>query len=407
MSEYMTPRERVYAAANFREADRVPMSFGGTFTTNITECPPDGRTCSELYEYLDIKDTEPIQTTEVFSLVSNLDERAMQRLHSDMRQIGPKPPPAIVQPDGTKTWPYFCGGRLKRLGYYDDFFDFPMKHMTTKKDIDDYPCWPDTSINTMDGVLARARYLHEKTDYFIVGRSFGANFPFNGYAYLSGFEKWLTDMKLRPKFYHQLAEKLLEIGLAMSDQFFGGVGQYLDAAQISDDLGTQHGLLMSLSDYREFYKPYTAEIIKNIRKYLRPEAKVILHSCGSVYDAIPDLIEIGVDILHPVQPLARNMEPWRLKKEFGGELVFFGGVDIQHLLPLGTPEQISEGVRLLIQEYAPCGGFILGPTHNIEPDTPPENIVAMYDAAYDYGEYPIPEPNGQHYVDYIRGLKLH
>jgi uroporphyrinogen decarboxylase len=403
----MTPRERVYAVANFKESDRVPISFGGTFTTSITECPPDGRVCSQLYEYLGIKDAEPIQTSDVFSIVSNLDERVMQRLHSDMRRVDTNVPPAVVEPDGTKTWPYYCGARIKKVGYYDDFFDFPLRHMTTKEDINKYPYWPDTSINIMDGVVQRARYLHEETDYFVVGRSFGSNLPFNGYAYLSGFDKWLSDIKLRPKFYHQLAEKLLEIGLTINNQFFEGVGQYLDAAQISDDLGTQQGLIMSLADYRKFYKPYTAEVIKNIRKYLRPEAKIILHSCGSVYYAIPDLIEIGVDILHPVQPLARNMEPWRLKKDFGDKIVFFGGFDIQQLLPLGTVEQIREGVKKLIQEYGPGGGYIFGPTHNIEPDTPPENIVAMYDAAYEYGKYPIPESRGQNYVDYIRGLNLH
>ena len=402
----MTPRERVYAAANFTEPDRVPISFGGTFTTCITECPPEGRVCSQLYEHLGIKDAEPIQISEVFSIVSNLDERVMQRLHSDMRRVGPNLPPAVIEPDGTKTWPYYCGARIKRVGYYDDFFDFPLRHMTSKKDIDEYP-WPDTSINIMDGVVDRARYLHEETDYFVVGRCVSSNLPFNAYAYLSGIDKWLMDMKIRPKFYHQLAEKLLEIGLAMNDQFFGGVGQYLDAAQFSDDLGTQEGGLMSLADYREFYKPYSAEVIKNIRKYLRPEAKIILHSCGSVCYAMPDLIEIGVDILHPVQPLARNMEPWRLKRDFGGKIVFFGGFDIQQLLPLGIVEQIREGAKKLIQEYAVGGGFILGPTHNIEPDTSPENIVAMFDAAYDYGKYPIPDPAGQNYVDFIRGLNLH
>jgi len=402
----MTPRERVYAAANFTEPDRVPISFGGTSTTCITECPPEGRVCSQLYEHLGIKDAEPIQISEVFSIVSNLDERVMQRLHSDMRRVGPNLPPAVIEPDGTKTWPYYCGARIKRVGYYDDFFDFPLRHMTSKKDIDEYP-WPDTSINIMDGVVDRARYLHEETDYFVVGRCVSSNLPFNGYAYLSGMGKWLTDMKIRPKFYHQLAEKLLEIGLAMNDQFFGGVGQYLDAAQFSDDLGTQEGGLMSLADYREFYKPYSAEVIKNIRKYLRPEAKIILHSCGSVCYTMPDLIEIGVDILHPVQPLTRNMEPWRLKRDFGGKIVFFGGFDIQQLLPLGIVEQIREGAKKLIQEYAVGGGFIFGPTHNIEPDTSPENIVAMFDAAYDYGKYPIPDPAGQNYVDFIRGLNLH
>lgn len=404
----MTPRERVYAAANFKEPDRVPISFGGTFTTGITECLPLGRVTSQLYEYLGIKDAAPPQVSDIFNIVTNLDERVMQRLHSDMREVAPKTPPAVVEPDGTKTWLSYCGMRIKKVGYYDEPFEWPLRHMTTKQDIDEYP-WPDTSINIMEGVVERARYLHEETDYFVVGRCISSSLPFNAYGtYLSGMDKWLTDMKIRPKFYHQLAEKLLEVGKAYADQFYAGVGQYLDAAQISDDLGTQEGGLMSHNDYVEFYKPYTAEVIKNIRKHLRPEAKIILHSCGSVYYAIPDLIEVGVDILNPVQPLARNMEPWRLKRDFGGKIVFFGGFDLQQLLPLGSVEQIREGVKKLIQEHAPGGGFIFGPAHNIEPDTPPENIVAMYDAAYEYGKYPIPERSGeQNYVDFIRSLNLH
>lgn len=402
----MTRRERVYAAANFTEPDRVPISFGGTSPTSITECPPDGQVCSQLYEYLGLKDAQPVQISDAFNLVTNLDERVMHRLHSDMRSVGPNAPRAVIEADGTKTWPWACGMRIKKVGYYDDPFEWPMKYMTTKKDIDEYP-WPDPTVNIMEGVVERARYLHEETDYFVVGSSFSADFPFNGYAYLSSMDKWLTDMKVRPKFYHQLAGKFLEIGLAIGDQFYGGIGKYLDGAEISDDLGTQQGPLISHADYVKFYKPYTAEIIKNIRKYLRPEAKIILHSCGSVYYAIPDLIEIGVDVLNPVQPLAHNMEPWRLKREFGGKIAFFGGFDIQELLPMGTVDQIGEGVKKLISEYAAGGGYIFAMAHNIEPDTPPENIVAAFDAAYEFGKYPIPKASGESYVDFIRGLKLH
>ena len=404
----MASRERVYTAANFGESDRVPICFGGTQICSITECPPNGRVLSELYQYLGIKDPKPIKIPDVFNSIVNLDERLVSRLHSDMVAVTPNPPPAIIHPDGTKTIPYLFGMRVKKVGYYDDIFEFPMRHMTTKKDIDEYPYWPDPNMNLMDGVVERARYLHEETDYFVVGDSFSNDFPFNGYAYLSGMDKWLTDMKVRPKFYHQLAEKFLEIVLAFNDQFFGGIGQYLDAVEIYDDTGMQEGPMMSLADYREFYKPYTAEIIKNIRQYLRPEAKIILHNCGSVYYAIQDFIEIGVDILNPVQPLARDMEPWRLKEEFSGKIAFFGGFDIQKLLPLGTPEQIRQGVEKLMQEYAPGGGYIFGPTMNIQPDTPPENIVAMYDAAYEYSKYPIPErgPGEQNYVDYIKSLRL-
>ena len=400
----MNSRERVYMAANHKEPDRVPICFGGGSGTFITECPPDGEVCSQLYEYLGLTDAEPIQISDIFTQPINIDQRVVQRLHSDMTALVCNAPRAITESDGSKTWPWFCGLRIRKFGLYDEPFDFPMRHMTTKKDIDNYP-WPDTSTNVMEGVVKRAKYLHEKTDYFVVGRCITTMLPFLGYPMFSGMDKWLTDMKLDPKFYHQLSEKLLEIGTAVHDQFFGSIGQYLDGVNIHDDLGTQTGLFMSHNDYVQFIKPYTAEIIKNIRKYIRPEAKIILHSCGSVYDAIPDLIEIGVDVLNPVQPLARNMEPWRLKKEFGNDISFLGGFDIQRLLPKGTIEQIREGAKKLIQEYAHNGGFIFATSHNIEPDTPPENIVAAFDAAYEYGRYPIQGPSGYSYVDFIRNLK--
>jgi len=403
----MTSRERVYAAANHKEPDRVPICFGGFLASTITECPPDGRVCSQLYDYLGLKDAEPVQISDVFNFVENLDERVMQRLHSDMRSVGPNLPGAVTELDGTKTWPFLCGTRIKKVGYWDEPFEWPMKYMTTKKDIDEYP-WPPLDINIMEGVVERARYLHEETDYWVQGESLTNFLPFDAYGLaFSGTEKWLTDLKIRPKFYHQLSEKLLEINFAYADQFFGGVGQYLDGVTIFDDLGTQEGGLMSHTDYVEFYKPYTARIIKHIRKYIRPEAKIIMHSCGSNYYAQPDLIEIGLDVLNPVQPLARNMEPWRLKKEFGDKLAFLGGFDTQQLLPLGNKEQIREGAKKLIQEYAHGGGFIFATSHNIEPDSPAENIVTMFDAAYEYGKYPIPEPTGQNYVDFIRGLNLH
>ncbi len=401
----MNSRERVYAAANHREPDRVPICFGGGSGTFITECPPDGKVCSQLYEYLGLTDAEPIQISDVFTQPTNIDQRVVQRLHSDMNTVACNAPRAVIEPDGSKTWPWFCGMRIRKIGLYDEPFDFPMRHMTTKQDIDNYP-WPDLSVNIMDGVVERAKYLHEETDYFVVGRCISTMLPFLGYALLSGMDKWLMDMKLYPEFYHQLSRKLLEIGTAIHDQFFGGIGQYLDGVNIHDDLGTQTGLFMSHDDYVKFVKPYTAEIIKNIRKHLRPEAKIILHSCGSVYDAIPDLIEIGVDVLNPVQPLARNMEPWRLKKEFGDEIAFLGGLDIQKLLPQGTVDQIREGAKKLIQEYSRGGGFIFATSHNIEPDTPPENIVAAFDAAYEYGQYPISGQSGDNYVDFIKKLNL-
>ena len=404
--EAMTSRERVYMAANFEEPDRIPINFGGSEGTGILECPPDGCICSELYSYLNLEDPNPIRIGAWANEVWNIDERVKQRFRSDTLPIFPRLPAPVLQPDGSKTWPFFCGMRIKKVGYYDDAFDFPMAHMTSKKDIDDYP-WPDPNTDIMDGGVEKyAKTLHEKTDKFIVGINFFDMFPFNGYAYLSSMSKWLTDIKIRPQFYHQLADKFMELTLALDEQFYKGVGQYVDGAQIFDDLGTQQGPLMSHADFEEFYKPYTAEIIKNIRKYIRPEAKIILHSCGSVYKFIPDLIDIGVDILHGVQPLACNMEPERLKKEFGGDITFMGGLDIQKLLPLCNEEEVKEGVKKLTATYGPGGGYIFAAAHNIEPDTPPQNIVAAFEAAYEYGHYPLPQLKGESYIDFINSLSL-
>ncbi len=403
----MTPRERVYAAINHKEPDRVPICFGGQIAAGVNECPPDGRGYSRLCEYLGIKDFEPPAVSPVFNVVANPDERLLRRLHSDMRLLWPNLPGAITEQDGTKTWPFFCGARFRKVGYYDEPFGLPMRYMTTKKDMDGYP-WPPLDVNIMEGVVERARYLREETNYFILGDILTNDLPFDAYAYaFLGWDRWLTDMKIRPKFYHQMSEKLLEIDKAYAEQFYGGIGQYIDGVQVYDDIGTQNGPLMSLADYREFYKPYQAEIIKNIKKYVRPETKFILHSCGSVYYAIEDLIEIGIDVLNPVQPLAKNMEPWRLKREFGDRIAFLGGFDIQELLPLGNKEQIREGAKKLIQEYAPGGGFIFATAQNVGPETPPENIVTAFDAANEYGKYPIPQQTGQNFVDYIRGLNLH
>jgi uroporphyrinogen decarboxylase len=168
---------------------------------------------------------------------------------------------------------------------------------------------------------------------------------------------------------------------------------------------------MSVEDYREFYKPYQAEIIKNIRGHLRPNAKIMIHSCGSIYQFIPDLIEIGVQILNPLQPLASHMEPWRLKRDFGRDIVLLGGHDTQLLLPNGTPEENKDGVKKLLEEYAPGGGYIFAASINIQADTPAENILASFDTASESGEYPISisqegKKDDLDYVSYIESLGL-
>lgn len=405
----MNSRERVYTAMNHGEPDRVPICFGGTAASGIEECPPNYRAATRLYEYLGIEDAEPVKISPVGNIVGNIDEKCMVRLHSDMRAISDNPPEAVVIDEEHKVWPFLYGMRIKKCGIYDmiDMTNPPMANMKTKIDIDKYPYWPDVNMDTMEGVVEKARRLYEETNYFLCGMQSFGYFPLNGYGFISGMDKWLLDMKIRPNFYHQLCEKFMEINLAFADKFYGEAGKYLDAAMVFDDLGNQRGTLMSLKDYREFYKPYQAETIKHIRKYIRPEAKIILHSCGSIYDFIPELIEIGVEVINPVQPLAKNMEPWRLKKEYGKDLAFLGGFDVQKLLPLGNRDDIREGVRILLKEYGKGGGFIFGASQIIQCNIPPENITAMFDAAYDYGTYPIQKLEGDiDYLSYIEGLNM-
>jgi uroporphyrinogen decarboxylase len=405
----MTSRERVYAATNHKEPDRVPICFGGTGASGIEECPPHYQAATNLYEYLQLKDAETVKISPVGNIVGNIDEQCMVRLYSDMRAISDNPPGAKIIDDERKVWPFLYGMRIKKCGIYDmiDMTNPPMAHMTTEKDIEEYPYWPDITTDTMAGVVEKAKRMHEETDYFICGMQSFGYFPLNGYGFISGMDKWLLDMKIRPKFYHRLCERFMEINLAFADKFYGKIGKYLDAAMVFDDLGNQTGPLMSMNDYREFYKPYQAETINHIRKYLRPEAKIILHSCGSVYHFIPEFIEIGVDVLNPVQPLAINMEPWRLKKEFGRDMAFLGGFDVQKLLPLGNIEDIRKGVELLIGEYARGGGFVFGASQIIQCNTPSENITAMFDAAYEYGTYPIRKSQEKKsYIEYIDELNM-
>jgi uroporphyrinogen decarboxylase len=409
----MTSKERVYAACNHREPDRVPICFGGNSATVIDEVPPNGTAASDLYRLIGINDAEP-----QFGLVGNIvaapDERVIRRLHSDMHYLYANVPTEVIQEDeNTKVWPFYFGMRIKTIGQHSmiDFTNPPMAHMTTEKDIEEYPYWPDLETDIMGGVVDQARKLHEETDYFVVGDTPFAYYPFNGYGFNSGMDKWLMDMKIRPRFYHKLATKFLEANLALTGQFYRGVGQYVDAAMIYDDLGTQVSGLMSVEDYREFYKPYQAEIIKNIRGHLRPNAKIMIHSCGSIYQFIPDLIEIGVQILNPLQPLASHMEPWRLKRDFGRDIVLLGGHDTQLLLPNGTPEENKDGVKKLLEEYAPGGGYIFAASINIQADTPAENILASFDTASESGEYPISisqegKKDDLDYVSYIESLGL-
>jgi uroporphyrinogen decarboxylase len=172
------------------------------------------------------------------------------------------------------------------------------------------------------------------------------------------------------------------------EKYLDAVGPYIDLITFSDDLGSQRAPLISPKMYRRMIKPYQAEVIAAIKR--RSKAKVFFHSCGNVYPLIGDLIEIGVDVLNPVQVSAGEMgDTARLKREFGDRITFCGAVDTQWVLPHGTTDDVRSEVRRRIRDLAPGGGYILAAVHCIQPDVPPENVLAMFDEARVAGRYPL------------------
>ena len=381
-------RSRVFAALNHKEPDRVPINFGGCAQTTLLECPPDAPAVTRLYARLGIADTAPLVTGAIANQVYNMDQRVMDLFGSDFRLIMPGGGRIEQHPDGTRTiHGMMCGARARRVGLYDDIFEYPLRECSTKRQIAEYPFWPteEDFLALSDGKVEEARALRDRSGKVILEDGYKA-FPHLMYSMLCGMDKWMIDMKTDEDFYFALSDKLFEIGLKYVDHWIGAIGDYVDIVSTYDDLGTQNGPLISREDYVRYLKPYEKRMIERIKKYTN--AKIYRHACGSVYDFIPDLIDIGVDILNPVQPLARNMEPERLKREFGKDLTFFGGIDTQELL-YKSPEEVRKGVAQTIRTYGKGGGYILGSSHNIEPDTPTENILTMFETANTSGRYPI------------------
>jgi len=389
MRAELSSRERVFTALAHKEPDRVPINFGGCAQTTLLECPPEAPAVTNLYRHLGITDYEEPKTGLIANQVYNMDTRVMERFGNDFRLLMPSGGAwAREESDGAKTlMGVTCGLRAKRIGLYDDIFEYPLKHCTTVAGIREYAYWPqDEDFEALaQGGAEEARRLRETTDKVILEDTFKA-FPHLMYSLLCGMERWMIDMKTDPDFYFAMSDHLFEIGIRYVDAWIGAIGDHVDIVSTYDDLGTQEGPLISHDDYVTYLKPYERRMIEHIKTHT--DAKIYRHSCGSVYEFIPDFIEIGVDILNPIQPLARNMEPWRLKKEFGRDITFFGGIDTQQLL-YTTPERVRQGVRDTIRTLGKGGGYILGSSHNIEPDTPIENIVAMFDAALEYGRYPL------------------
>lgn len=235
------------------------------------------------------------------------------------------------------------------------------------------------------GLAEEAKLLYQDTPYAIMADGGFKSFWEQGY-FLRGFERLLMDLVENPEFVMGLMEKLLEINLAFTGRFLDVVGPYIHVFRTADDLATQRGLLISLNIYRRLLKPVYKRYFDFVHS--KTEAKIFYHSCGNATGLIDDLAEIGVDIINPVQVSAMG-DTAALKARFHKRIVFWGGIDTQHVLPHGSPADVGAEVRKRITDLAPGGGFVVAPVHNIQPDVPPENIMAMAEATRKFGRYPL------------------
>jgi uroporphyrinogen decarboxylase len=380
----MNSRERVLAALNHKEPDRVPIWFGGDSTGLI------GKTYENLGDYLGIQFWR--QMTSYFD-TSKYDERIMQRLHSDLRflTLGAGGTnvwtPVEVYDDGTYRDEYNI--HLRKMGYFhSSIIKNPLRELKTVKDIINYDQWVDNKIiaeKAVEGLEDEGKLLWEKGEFAICGNTLWSQIELA--AMLRGLDQWSIDLIKQPEIADAIMKKLWDYHVPIYENYLKVVGKYVDIIFISDDLGMQTGLLMSPKLYRDYLKAWHKKRVDFIKERTNG-LPVIMHTCGSVYPLIPDLIEIGLDGIQSIQPFAKDMEPEKLKNDFGDKFLFVGGLDHQIILRQSINE-IKEFIDRLLRIFAPGGGYLFASTHDIPPDIPPQNIVEAYDYLFKNGSYPI------------------
>lgn len=384
----MNARERVLTALDFREPDRVPIVIGVSNATGIKMRP-----------YQDIKRLAGIDAPDEYIYdwpelgTAAVDEATMLRLRSDVRGVLDLEPGHVrernrARPSHTPCVDSWGSGQIEieEGVWYPGLH--PLAEATTIDEIENYPHWPDMDDpSRVAHVRAQARRLHEDGRYALMGTPW-LLFPFERAHAMQGLDKFLLNMSLHPDFAEALLHKITALCKTLMGHFLDECGDFIDIIKIGDDLGTQAGLLISPRMYRRLLKPRHAELIAFIKE--RTNAKVFFHTDGDVFDLIDDFIEIGVDILNPIQTSAGKMANLtELKRRYDRKIAFCGGIDTQHLLPHGTPADVREEVRRVIGALGPGGGYMVAAVHTVMDNVPAENVLAMVDAVEAFGRYPL------------------
>jgi uroporphyrinogen decarboxylase len=379
----MNSRERLLTTLNHHEPDRVPIDLGG-IVTGITTGANEA-----LKAYLGIESEEPV--VDRVQQLAHPSEAILERLHVDTRYIYLKasrdwqdielPGNSYEDEFGIRRKAAFQpGGRL----LYYDFTSHPLSDIETVADLARFK-WPDPHDPARyAGIEEIARQMYEETGYGIIANVIGSIFEFSWY--LRGYVHFFEDLLVNPELAGALLDAMLEYQSALMAEVLARIGPYVSVVMTGSDLGTQRAPALSPEVYRAIIWPRYKKLWELIRG--KTEAKIFYHSCGSIYPMIPDLIDGGVNILHPIQPMATGMgDRQRLKREFGAHLTFWGGFDQQQVLPFGTPQEVRTEAKRLLDAFMPGGGYVFAAGHNIQADVPPENIIALFDTVNEYGRY--------------------
>lgn len=400
----MNSRERVLAAVEHREPDRVPIDFGATRQSGIMAAA-----YCQLKEHLGI-DTETF-VYDIYQMLAEVEEEMRVRMHSDAVAIFFKRVAFGVPNEGRKRWElndgtpvlvseafnpeidiegnyYISSGSGKRIahmppgGFYFDSLETGPGAAHLDPDSWSIPPLPDDELRFIE---QQARFWREETEYAVI-----AELPqvelFSGLG-KGGFSEWMITLMTEENYVRELYEKAIEGMIANFDLYYEAAGQSLDVVKFNDDFGMQTGEVAHPDMYRSLVLPYYKKYLDHI-KSRNSRLKIFQHCCGSIFNILGDMIETGVDIINPVQTSADNMDPQRLKDTYGERVCFWGGgVENQRILPFGTPEEVAAQAAERVKIFKPGGGFVFAAIHNIQQNTPPENILAAFDTAYQNGAY--------------------
>ncbi|MGA2619294.1 MAG: uroporphyrinogen decarboxylase family protein [Thermoguttaceae bacterium] len=409
----MTPRQRVLAAVNHQVSDRVPIDLGGMKASGIAVTAYD-----RLKRRLGIG--TPTKVLDPRFMIAVVEEEVLRRLHADVAPldlsgilglvrpdaewVGRRlfdgtqalfPPGTQIAEDAAGNWVLLAADgsptsyQMPKNGFYFDDKSFNQGDRIDPQKFQPVADIPDEHLRLLGDY---ARGLYDNTDYAILGWGFGVCFL--GLSLITDrsanvtqglTSEWMAMLMTEKETCHEMMDRSVEASIACLRLVEQAVGERPFAWGIAaDDSGTQRGEFIRPALWAEMIKPHYKKLCGWIHAHTA--WKTFLHCCGSVYNLLPEFIEAGVDILNPVQTSAANMEPERLKQEFGRRLVFWGGgCDTQRVLGQGSPEEIRQQVRQRLEIFRPGGGYVFNQVHNIQPNVPAENILAMFETAYELG----------------------